>query len=252
MILRFSSGSATPASPARNVGFGVHADHVRAEVLLEHVHHLIAFVEAQQARVHEHARELLADRGVQQRRDDRRVDAARQPEQHAVLADLRADVLDVLGDDVLRRPVRLAAADLEHEAADDLDALLRVRDLGMELQRVDLALHVGHRGERRVRRRRDRGEPGRQLLDAIAVAHPDLEIRARLREALEQRIGARELHFRVAVLAMVRGLDGAAELRGERLHAVADAEHRRLRREDRVADLRRARGADGLRARPRE
>ena len=100
--------------------FRVDSDHVRAEVLPEHGHHVVALVEAQEARVDEHADELVADRRVQQRRDDRRVDAAREPEQHAILADLRAHVVEVLGDDVLRSPARLAAADLEHEAADDL------------------------------------------------------------------------------------------------------------------------------------
>ena len=95
---------------------GVDTPHVRAQVLREHAHDLITLVEAQQARVDEYADELVADRLVQQRRDDRRIDAARQTEQHAVAADLRADLGDVLGDDVLGRPYRRAAADVEHEA----------------------------------------------------------------------------------------------------------------------------------------
>src|SRR5690606_40410210 len=46
----------------------VHADHAHAHVLGEHRHHLVALLPAQQARVHEHAGELVADRLVQQRR----------------------------------------------------------------------------------------------------------------------------------------------------------------------------------------
>ena len=60
-------------------------------------------------------------------------------------------------------------------------ALQRVRDLGVELHAVVAARLVGHRRERRVRRRADRHEAGRHCLDAVAVAHPDVEHRAALR-----------------------------------------------------------------------
>ena len=59
---------------------GIHADHPHAEVAREHLHHLVAFVEAQQAVVDEHAGELVADRTVDQRRGDARIDTARQAE----------------------------------------------------------------------------------------------------------------------------------------------------------------------------
>jgi hypothetical protein len=117
----------------------------------------------------------------------------------------------------------------------------------MELQRVDSALHIRHRGKRRVRGRGDRLETRRQLFDAIAVAHPHFQVRARPGEPVQQRVFIRELHLGVAVLTVIGALDRTAELRGERLHAVADAEHRRRRGEDRVADLRRAGGAYRLR-----
>jgi len=84
----------------------------------------------------------------------------------------------------------------------------------------------GGGGPRRRRRRRRRGgdglEPGRQRLDPVAVAHPDVELR---REPLEQlRPGARRW-------SPVRTRGGrlvhlAAQLVGEELEAVADAEHR--------------------------
>ena len=174
---------------------------------------------------------------MQQRSDDGRIDATRQAEQHAVFTDLRADLLDVLGDDVLRGPDGLAPANVEHEAAEDRHPVLGVRDLGMELQPVNLAVDVGHGGERRIRRRADRRETFRQAFDAIAVAHPYLETRAEIRE---QRIAARQIHLGVAVLAMIGSRDRAAELRRERLHAVADAEHGCAGRNQRIADLRRA------------
>ena len=70
---------------------------------------------------------------MDQRRGDRRIDAARQAEDHLVAADLRADRRDRLADVVAHVPVVAAAADLVREAREDRRALLRVRDLGMEL-----------------------------------------------------------------------------------------------------------------------
>ena len=108
-------------------------DHLDAHVLREGVHDLLRLVQAQQAVVDEHAGELLADRPVDQRRGDRRIDAARQAEDHLVVADLLADLRDRLGDVIGHVPVAGAAADLVHEALQQLRALQGVRDLGMEL-----------------------------------------------------------------------------------------------------------------------
>ena len=95
---------------------GVDADDLDAQVLGERRHHLVAFVPAQQAGVDEHAGQLVADRLVQQRGDDRRIDAAGQPEDDFVVADLLAHARDLVVDDVLGRPQRAAAADVDDEA----------------------------------------------------------------------------------------------------------------------------------------
>jgi hypothetical protein len=56
---------------------------------------------------------------------------------------------------------------------------------------------------------------------------------------VEERRVAIELHDRVAVLALARGADAAAERRGHELHAVTDAERRHARIEDPRVALRR-------------
>src|SRR5690606_3968504 len=205
---------------------GVDSDHVDAEMLAEHGHDLVALAEPEQAVIDEDADELIADRRVQERRDDGRVDAARQREQHALVPDLVPHPLDVIGDDVPRRPRRRAPADVANEARKDLEAVLRMRDLGVKLQAVDSALRIRDRGERRVTRLRDRLEPGRQPLDPVTVAHPDLERAIRSAEPAEERILVDQHDLGVAVLALVRRSYLAAETRGEGLHAVADAEQR--------------------------
>jgi hypothetical protein len=47
---------------------GIHADHLGVQLAGEHVHHHVAFVQAQQAVVDEHAGQLVADGAVDQRR----------------------------------------------------------------------------------------------------------------------------------------------------------------------------------------
>ena len=82
MILRLRSGSALALQRVEEARFGVDANHAHAHVLRERLHHLVAFAEAQQAVIDEHADQLLADRTMQQRADDGRIDAAGQTEQH--------------------------------------------------------------------------------------------------------------------------------------------------------------------------
>ena len=67
---------------------------VDRELAAERLLHLLGLVAAQQPGVDEHARELVADRLVHERGRDRGVDAARQPADHALGADLGADLVD--------------------------------------------------------------------------------------------------------------------------------------------------------------
>ena len=119
MILRLRSGSLSPFSASRKRSSALTRITLHAHVLRERLHHLVAFAEAQQAVIDEHAGQLLADRTMQQRADDGRIDAAGQTEQHLVAPDLLAHARDRVRDDVAGLPARLAAADLAHEALED-------------------------------------------------------------------------------------------------------------------------------------
>ena len=154
---------------------GVHADDLDPHVAREGLHHLIAFVQAQQAVVHENAGQLLADGAVQQRRDHGGIDAAGQTQDDFVLADLGAHRLDHALDDVARRPQRAAAADVVHEALQDAAPLRGVRHLGVKLDAIEPARLVGNAGKRRRGRFRDHLESRGQSGDAIAVAHPHVQ-----------------------------------------------------------------------------
>ena len=85
---------------------------------------------------------------MDQRRRDRRIDAARQPQEHFFVADLRADRCRRLR----RRSSRMLQSPSQPQMsrtkrASMRRALLRVRDLGMELHAVEPSRLVGHRGD---------------------------------------------------------------------------------------------------------
>jgi hypothetical protein len=132
-------------------------------------------------------------------------------------------------------------------------ALPGMRDLGMELHRVEPARLVGHRGDAASRRRADQREAFRHGGDLVAVTHPHVEktvafrIRPVLDVAKERRVAARP-NLGVTELAHVAALDRAAQLRGHRLHAVADAEHRHALRPHRRRRARRVALGDAVRA----
>ena len=164
----------TPASSVEVAVLGVDVHEVDVELVAEDADDVLALVEPQHAVVDEDARELVADRAVEQRRDHARVDAAGQSADDLRVADLRPDGLDGVVDDVDHRPERRDARQVVQEAPDDVLAVLGVRDLRVELGRVELALVVLHRSDAGRRGAcGDREARGRRA-HRVAVAHPDL------------------------------------------------------------------------------
>ncbi len=225
---------------------GVNVHDLHAEILAEHVHHHLAFVQPQEAVIDEYAGELVADGAMDQRRRHAAVDTAGQAEDDFITTDLGADFLDGLGDIVRHVPVRLAAADLVHEAAKDGFALQRVRDFRVELHGVKMALIVGHAGDRAIVGGCHQPETGRQFDHLVAVAHPHLEhavafIGDEISDTVQQRGMAARAHLGIAELAHGAIFHLAAQLRRHGLHAVANAQYRhagfehRLRRARRIA-----------------
>ena len=152
MIFRFSSGSLTPSSAVEEALRGVDDLQPHAgrgdEVALD----LLGLSLAQQPVVDEDAGQLVADRPLHERRGHCRVDAAGQPADHALVADLRADPLDLLLDDVDHRPGRPAAGDVVEEVLEHLLAVRGVQHLGVEL-------HPGQTPRARPRRPRPAHHP---------------------------------------------------------------------------------------------
>ena len=127
---------------------------------------------------------------------------------------------------------------------EDVLAVGRMDDLGVELDAVEAALDVLERRDRRLRRARELGEAGRGGVDGVAVRHPAALL---IRRAGQQPALRRHRQLRAAELPHLGALDLAAEGQHERLHAVTDAEHGDAQLEQLGIEPRRAVGVDGRR-----
>ncbi|RMO84521.1 Cytosine deaminase [Pseudomonas syringae pv. maculicola] len=211
--------------------FGVGTNDFDAHVLGEHGHHLLAFVQAQQAVVDEYTGQLIADGFVQQRRDYGGVNAAGQAQQHAISTHLSANLSDSVFSNLRRGPQCFAAADIEDEARQDATALLGVGHFRVELHAVVTASVVSHTGNRAARGTGQNVEVFRQFGDLVTVTHPYVEAKQAVGvdmvfDTIEQTAFADYVNASVAELAQLGTRNLAAQLLGHGLHAVADTENR--------------------------
>ncbi len=166
----------------------LHVDEVDVELAAEGLLDLLALGGSHEPGVDVDTGELVADRLVDERGRDRRVDAAGERAQHRRGTDLATHRLDLGLDDRGVRPRRWATADVVEEALEKVSPPFGVDDLGMELHAVDGPRGVVEGGHRCVGAPAGHleavGHPG----DRVGVAHPDLCV---LRPVDEQRRGGR-------------------------------------------------------------
>ncbi len=237
--------------------FRVDLDDVQAEVIAEHVHHLLAFVQAQQTVVNEDAGQAIADGAVHQHGDHGGVHAAGEAQDHLVVTHLLADAGNGVVDDGGRGPEALAAADVLDEVLQHAGTLTGVGHFRVELHAVEALGFVGHGGVGAGRGLGDGGEAGGDLGDLVAVAHPDIQqgiavVGNGVFDVAQESAGlaglAQHFDLGVAEFTQVGGLHLAAELLGHGLHAVADTEHRHTGVEHVLGGARAARLGHGFRA----
>ncbi len=200
--------------------------------------HLLALALAQQAVVDEHGNELVADCLVNEGRRDSRVDSARQRREHPTRADLRADPIDLLGDDVAAVPVCGEARSLVQEVLDNALPVVGVLDLGMPLHTVHAASVVPESGDRGGTGAGKYLEPGGGFGHLVTMAHPDVLLRGL---AIEQyALVTDDAGVSRPVLAQPRVRNDATERLRHDLESVADAKGRNAQVEHRRVERRRA------------
>ncbi len=143
------------------------------EVLRKFANDRLFFVLAQQAVVDQDATELRADGPVQEGRDDRRIDPARQAANHPIGPDAATNLLDRLLGKIAEPPRAVALANVGQEIGQHRFAQRRVGHFGMELQAVDRQAAVLDGRDRAGGGARQRREFVRHADDLIAMAHPN-------------------------------------------------------------------------------
>ncbi len=103
----------------------------------------------------------------------------------------------------------------------------------MKLHRIEFALVVGDDRDRGARSLGYTTKPVGQFRDPVAMAHPDVVFATLLPDAVEQRAIIGDFDGGASKLAVMTAFDGAAKLLRHGLLAIADAEHRDARRQDR-------------------
>ncbi len=174
MILRFSSGSVTPASASRNCFCGVDDVQLDAgrgdEVALD----LLGLALAQQAVVDEDAGEPVADRALHERRGDRGVDAAGQAADRPARSPICvADPLDLLLDDVDHRPGRRQPAMSCRKCSSTCWPCSVCSTSGCHCTPARPRVDVLERRDRGAVGRGEHVKPVGRRGDRVAVGHPD-------------------------------------------------------------------------------
>ena len=199
---------------------------VHLEGIAEGPHHAVGLSFAEQAVVHEEAREPVAHRLVDQRGHHGGVHAARERAEHRVLAHLSADALHGRVHERGHGPVGGGARRVEEVLEHGL-ALGGMGHLGVELDREEPPGRIGHGRDRAVVGGGQAREARRRLQHGVPVAHPHGHETVGLRlHAAQQSLAAQDPELRLAVLATLGRDDVAAHEEAHRLHAVADAEQR--------------------------
>ena len=103
------------------------------KIFAEDALHDFRFVFAKQSVVYKDAGELIADRFMQKRRRDGRIDPAAQTEHHFFIADLPSHALARFLDERAHRPIHRAMADVIDKILEDHFAARRVGNLRMKL-----------------------------------------------------------------------------------------------------------------------
>ncbi len=202
---------------------GVDDAEIDFEVIAESGFDGLAFVFSEEAVVDEDAGELGADGFVEECGEDGGIDATGEAADDVGGADLLADGIDGGVYEVAHFPGAIGVADAVEEVFEDLRAVGGVGDFGVELDADEGFGFVGGGGEGAGGGGGEGDEVCGELVDLIAVGHPDGGV---LRDAVEEVAveGGLELEFDAAVFAGGGGGDASAEDVGEHLHAVADAE----------------------------
>src|SRR5579864_1804873 len=150
---------------------GVHSDQLYFKLPPERFDYLLRFPFSQHAVVDENARQLRANRSLQQSRRYSRIDPTAQGKKYVASADLIADTLNQIVDNRAGSPVSGAPAHAKYKITQNRCAERRMRNFRVKLNRVDTPRIVGKGSERRIIGPANGTGAFRQPFDTVTVTH---------------------------------------------------------------------------------
>ena len=212
-----------------------------AEDLLDHL--WLALTE--HAVVNKHAGQLIADSTVNKSCDNRRVNAAGKRQNNATIANLLANLLYLLLNDVVHGPRLLKATDIEQEIRKHLRTALGVVNLWMELRRIQVLSSVFHSCNRTNISRSGNGKAFWNLRHSVAMAHPNgLLLSGAVKNAALPCAG----QMSWAILALLGMSNGAAQGDRHNLLSIAETKDRKAKLQNLWVNLWRVLRVNGSRA----
>src|SRR5262249_19715918 len=146
------------------------------EIFAENTLHDLFFACAQQTVIDENAGKLVADSLVQERGRHRGIDATAQSKHNLIFADLLTDTRASFFNERPHRPVHRAVANVVDKILQDLFASRCVRDFGMKLQPIKLALRMLDGGEIATVRCSYNAKTFRQRRYFVAMTIPNVKL----------------------------------------------------------------------------
>ena len=209
------------------------------QLACKHLHHHIAFIQAQQAVIYKHAGQLVSNGAVNQGGCNRRIHTTRQTKDDLFITHLLTNFDHGFFNVVAHDPVWAGATNVEHKTIQQRLPLDGVRDFRVKLHGIKTAGLIGHTCNRASRRGRHDLKAFRQLSDFVTVAHPDLEHAKAFRcgkvfNALKQFGMTVRTNLCVTKFAGESGFYLAPQLCGHGLHTIANAQHRQAQLKHRV------------------
>ena len=176
--------------------------------------------------VNKHTGQLIANGTVNKSCDNRRVNAAGKRQNNAAIANLLANLLYLLLNDVVHGPRLFKAADIEQEVRKHLGTALGVVNLWMELRRIQVLSSVFHGCNRANVGRSGNGKAFWNLRHSIAVAHPNgLLLSGTVKNAALPRAG----QMGWAILALLGMSNGATQSNRHNLLSIAETKDRKAK-----------------------
>ena len=184
----------------------VNVNQRHVELLAEDLLNHLWLTLAEHAVVHKYAGQLIANSAMDKSCDNRRVNAAGKRQNDAAIANLLANLLHLLLNDVVHGPRLLKTTDIEQEVRKHLGTALGVVDLWVELRRIQVLSSVFHSSNRANISRSGNGKAFWDLRHSIAVAHPNgLLLSGAVKDAALPRAG----QMSWAILALLGMSNGA-------------------------------------------